>query len=165
MYMLKKDRKKGFTLIELTIALSIFIILAIPISNAIIQNIKSNKIADMKKDEVMAMNYAYENLRALVESGSLEVGEDTYELECEYLGKFTKYVYGYTVKINKEDEFTTKAGTTSPIEDNASNESGLEFESRIATVSLNLYEEVDGKRSENPLKSEEYTFRIKGSMP
>lgn len=165
MFMLKKGRKKGVTLIELMVALSLFILLAIPITHAIIQNIKSNNSAQIEKEKVMAINYGYENLKMLVDTVSLKVSNDLQELKSEqgnnleYVGRMKTYTYKYNSYVKENESYFTKKGTTLPIDNKESEEGSLEyeFESEIITVSLNVYE----KESNKLIKTENYIFRSK----
>lgn len=157
MYMLKKGRKKGVTLIDIIIAFSIFLILLIPITNIIMQNIKTNKIADDKTDESMAISYGYENLKDLADKSSFIKNANNEKLvngrEVVYRGKLSNYVYTYTV--DKVETYTTTLGETTPIITNENDD--LEFNSSIVDFTLKIYKES----SNDVLKEEQYTFKVK----
>lgn len=162
MYMLKKGRKQGVTLVELIVALAIFIILFIPIGNAVMQNIKANKSSEIKKEETMAINYGYEKLRDQADNIFLDIEDeegkeyvlkkssDKQEEDLAYQGKFNTYSYKYTIK--DIDKSSTESGRTDPLQ-----VSDKEFESKIVTISLKLY----NQKSDDQIGSgEEYTFRV-----
>lgn len=156
MYMLKKGKKKGMTLVELMVALAIFIILFIPIGNAVMQNIKANKVAETKREEVMAINYGYEKLRDLASKLYLEaedIEHDVKDLEnndLAYNGKFRKYIYKY--EIEKVEKSSTESGRTDPLKIG-----DKEFESELVTILLKLYDKESNEQIGN---GEEYTFRV-----
>lgn len=164
MYMLRKGKKKGMTLVELMVALAIFIILCIPIGNAIMQNIKANKVADTKKEEVMAINYGYEKIRDLAselyfKTENIEEDKeyDVKDSEDEYLvynGKFRKYIYKYKIENKSEDieKFSTESGRTDPLKIG-----DKEFESELVTILLELYDKESNEQIGN---GEKYTFRV-----
>ncbi len=160
MYMLKKGKKKGMTLVELMVALAIFIILCIPIGNAIMQNIKANKTADTKKEEVMAINYGYEKMRDLASKLYLKTEnieedkeydvKDSDDKYLEYNGKIRKYIYKY--EIESVEKSSTESGRTDPLKIG-----DKEFESELVTILLKLYDKESNEQIGN---GEEYTFRV-----
>ncbi|MEF9952093.1 MAG: type II secretion system protein [Clostridium sp.] len=145
--MLKKDRKKGVTLIELIIALSVFILLAIPVTNGIISSIKINKTASENKERSQAMSYAYENLKKIAGDGHLLIDKGEQKLDETkffYNGKSEKYI------------FTYNAVTQSKLEsiESVDKPTNIEFQSNMVKLSITL------KSSEGAIKSETYNFKV-----
>ena len=166
MFMLK-NYKKGITLVELIVALAIFIILLIPISNIIITNSKNVKEANEKSEISLAANYGYETLRKILYS--LKVDGETYYIDnmlnsrelsdnvsdcLIYKGKINSYCFEYTAYYKDEESYVTPSNTTYGGEDE-------EFNSKIINVNLKIYK-LDKNNKVNINLEETYTFRLKG---
>lgn len=99
---MKHIKYSGYTLIELLVALAIFGILILPISNLIHSIIKTNDISSKNLDIANVMNYAYESYL-----------KDPNNLPSEYLGYTIEYETKkddrfYNVKGIKYDDFDLK---------------------------------------------------------
>lgn len=166
MFMLK-NYKKGITLVELIVALAIFIILLIPISNIIITNSKNIKEANEKSEMSLAVNYGYETLRKILYS--IKVDGETYYIDNKlnsidvsdnlsdyliYKGKINSYCFEYTAYYKDEESYVTPPSTTYGGEDE-------EFNSKIININLKIYK-LKGNNKVDINLEEAYTFRLKG---
>ncbi len=162
-----KNYKQGITLVELIVALAIFTILVIPISNIIITNSKNIKEANEKNEQSLAVNYGYETLRKILYS--LKVDGKTYYIDNKldsknisndlgdylvYRGKINSYCFEYTAYYKNEESYVTPSNTTYGGEEE-------EFNSKVINVNLKIYK-LKGSNKEDINLEETYTFRLKG---
>ncbi|MEF9935526.1 MAG: type II secretion system protein [Clostridium sp.] len=144
MCMLKRDKKKGVTLIELIIALSVFILLAIPVTNGILASIKTNKAATENRDMSLAMSYAYENLKKAANDGRLVLDGGVTNSSIKYTGKLDTYSFSYNAETIAKLE--SKESIDKP--------NNIEFKSNMIKLTITL------RSGNGSSKSETYNFKV-----
>lgn len=71
-----KQKKKGFTLLEIVVALAVIGIMMIPLGGALLTSVKANKMGEIKQEAKLISQEIIEKLRSIgkVENGPMSVG-------------------------------------------------------------------------------------------
>ncbi|MGL4656668.1 MAG: type II secretion system protein [Sarcina sp.] len=136
--------KKGFTLLEIVVALGIMGILMLPLANSLIQSVKANKMGEIVQESKQISQEIIENLRTIgdVKATNLKIGslDETVQIKS-VPGTDGKYTVDGTVNditLTGKIEKTAKGGT-------------LKYDSDIyreKMVGLVFYSYLDTKSSE-----------------
>lgn len=92
--------KKGYTLLEIVIALAILAIMILPLGNSLVTSVKANKMAEIKQESKLISQEIIENLRTKgnVEAGTLKVGNND---EIVTVNKINNKEFKVTGNVNE----------------------------------------------------------------